>query len=399
MKKKILGIFVCCILFLEITGCSTKKKSLDSNKQTNVDLNVCDEEDYLLNSPSINVEQIINNIVSNGPNTSSNPFDYIKENRDDYDILLSYPKETFEYAIKDLIETGANNGLKGYIEALLCHDINKNFKYDFESANDFLEKYKEFLTKSYSILNEYDKYALSLFEEYDVKETPNNEEQKEERYMIGYTFDDGRIIHFVFDVPYNNDSLGMAFLNNKITVNEFINRLDYVDELRDGGSKIYKYDKNMQIFGNEDFYTVVCNSMDNIKDIYVARYRESLNDKCKIKIDDLDGVSMTIKEGTLTRTSATIVVTDVSNKKSIYGSAYRIDKKDNGKWVELKPLIDNYAWTCIGYSVDKNNKLEMDINWKALYGNLENGEYRIVKSTSEAGEQPTHYITTEFVIE
>ena len=52
--------------------------------------------------------------------------------------------QTFEYAIKDLIETNAGNGLKSYLEALLCLEINKNFQYDFESANDFLNIIKNF---------------------------------------------------------------------------------------------------------------------------------------------------------------------------------------------------------------------------------------------------------------
>ena len=63
---------------------------------------------------------------------------------------------------KDLIETNANNGLKSYIEALLCKEINKNFKYDFESANDYLKHYKEFLQQSHSDFNNYDKYTISL---------------------------------------------------------------------------------------------------------------------------------------------------------------------------------------------------------------------------------------------
>ena len=94
--------------------------------------------------------------------TSSNPFDYIKTSQKEYNELLNHPKETFEYAIKDLIETNANNGLKSYIEALLCKEINKNFKYDFESANDYLKHYKEFLQQSHSDFNNYDKYAISL---------------------------------------------------------------------------------------------------------------------------------------------------------------------------------------------------------------------------------------------
>ena len=45
---------------------------------------------------------------------------------------------------------------KSYLEALLCLEINKNFQYNFESANDFLEHYKEFLIDKNNNLNEYD---------------------------------------------------------------------------------------------------------------------------------------------------------------------------------------------------------------------------------------------------
>lgn len=137
---------------LDKTVIETKKYTIEVNNDLKVKIDV-----------DTDIEERINNIVSNGPNTSSNPFDYIEMSKEEYDELLNHPKETFEYAIKDLIETNASSGLKSYIEALLCHDINKNFKSDFDSANDFLEKYKEFLTKSYSIFNEYDRYALSLF--------------------------------------------------------------------------------------------------------------------------------------------------------------------------------------------------------------------------------------------
>ena len=79
-----------------------------------------------------------------------------------YYIADKMSKEDVENFAKDLIETNANNGLKSYIEALLCKEINKNFKYDFESANDYLKHYKEFLQQSHSDFNNYDKYTISL---------------------------------------------------------------------------------------------------------------------------------------------------------------------------------------------------------------------------------------------
>lgn len=148
MKKTILTILVCGFIVLEITGCGKEK-----------DIKI-EQKEYSTNK-SINISEKIDTIIINGPITSSNPFDYIKASEKEYDELLQYPKETFEYAIKDLIETN-NNGLKGYIEALLCKEINKNFEYEFETANDYLEHYKEFLEQSDYEFNNYDKYAQTL---------------------------------------------------------------------------------------------------------------------------------------------------------------------------------------------------------------------------------------------
>jgi len=104
----------------------------------------------------------IKTIIRNGDQSSSNPYDYINASKQEYNELLEHPKETFEYAIKDLIDTNASNGLVSYIEVILCSKINKNFQYDFTSANDYLENYKEFLGKSDSVLNDYDIYTKSL---------------------------------------------------------------------------------------------------------------------------------------------------------------------------------------------------------------------------------------------
>ena len=230
---------------------------------------------------------------------------------------------------------------------------------------------------------------------------PENNSEKE-TYMLGATVDDGRVIHFTFDVPYiygaTNSYVMTEITNNKLSIEEFVSNLSLIDNLKDGGSQIYKYNKNKKIYGNDDFYVIKCNSIDGIKDVYVAKYRESLNDKCSVKIDDLDGVSMIIKDNTLTRKGATVIITDTSDRKNIYGESYRIDKKVNNKWTQLETIIENYVFTSIGYYVDEDNKLELDVNWDGLYGELEDGEYRIVKDTSEAGEGTSHYITTEFVI-
>lgn len=108
------------------------------------------------------VEEKINYIVENGPMVSSNPFDYVEASKEVYNELLNHPKETFEYSIDKLIKSDGNGGLKSYIEALLCSEINSNFEYDFESAKDYIDQYKVFLTECDCLYNDYDKYALTL---------------------------------------------------------------------------------------------------------------------------------------------------------------------------------------------------------------------------------------------
>lgn len=225
-----------------------------------------------------------------------------------------------------------------------------------------------------------------------------NTEEKE-LYMLGHTLDDGRIVHSTFSVPYinkNNKSyLGDALLNNIITIDEFLNDLDHVDALNDGGSEIYKYNKSNKTYGNEEFYVIACNSLDNIKDIFIAKKRDSLENKCNLKIDDLEGVSMIIKD--VTNVGAKVIITDKSDRKNIYGESYKIEKKEDNIWTELESIND-LVFTSIGYNLKEDNTLTFDINWEYLYGKLESGEYRILKDTSIQGEGTIHYISVEFII-
>ena len=105
---------------------------------------------------------------------------------------------------------------------------------------------------------------------------------------------------------------------------------------------------------------------------------------------DKEDITMTIKNGTLTNNSATIIITDFSKQNNSYGLWFRIDKKENNKWKELKAK-ENWINTP-AYYVDENNKLELEHNWQHIYGKLPNGEYRIIKEVNGK------YISAEFTI-
>lgn len=108
----------------------------------------------------------------------------------------------------------------------------------------------------------------------------------------------------------------------------------------------------------------------------------------------LSKVNMKIKEGTLTKTSATIVITDTNESPYGYETWYRIDKKVNGEWKELQTISPAY-WTEQAFTVNKDGILELKANWKDIYGELEKGEYRLVKRHYENGY---NYFWVEFMI-
>lgn len=126
------------------------------------------------------------------------------------------------------------------------------------------------------------------------------------------------------------------------------------------------------------------NVYSSVKDYMEEEKRASLN--------EIDEITMSIKDGTLTSRRATLVIVDTSNNKHLFGSWYRIDKKENDEWRELDTIIRDYAFTSIGYSVDDNGKLELEVDWEWLYGELGDGEYCLVKKVDD------RYFSVEFMI-
>lgn len=110
----------------------------------------------------------------------------------------------------------------------------------------------------------------------------------------------------------------------------------------------------------------------------------------------IDNVEMKIKEGTLTRISAIIEIVDKNEEPYDYGQGFRIEKNENGEWKELEIKNGQFAFEDIAYIPDENGRIEMKTDWEGLYGELEAGEYRLVK---EVYGNEINYIYAEFVIE
>ena len=147
-----------------------------------------------------------------------------------------------------------------------------------------------------------------------------------------------------------------------------------------------------------DVYNCIENSMPLIKS-KGTKFNCTIDVKEVPELNEVEGVSMSIKEGTLSKTDATIIITDINQKKYDYGISFRIDIKKNDSWEEVERICDAY-FNMIAYSVDENNKLELKQDWSHIYGSLNKGQYRIVKDVcvSEGCTEKKEF-STEFIIE
>lgn len=122
-----------------------------------------------------------------------------------------------------------------------------------------------------------------------------------------------------------------------------------------------------------------------------------IGNKSNIKISQND-VIMTVKEGTLTNKSATLVLTNNSDKNFQYGNPYEIEIKKDGEWHKINVELN---FTMPAFQLSARENKEIEINWENGYGKLAKGTYRIIKGINyeyEEGKYKSFNIAVEFTI-
>ena len=127
------------------------------------------------------------------------------------------------------------------------------------------------------------------------------------------------------------------------------------------------------------------------------------------KIELLESVSddsdITIDIKSISNTSADIVINDNSGIKNIYTTEFKIQKKIDNIWTDLKIIDTNSEPDLVAYYINENSEIEMKQDWTYMYGKLESGNYRIVKFTEYVMDNNTsikkdrRYIYKEFTID
>lgn len=119
--------------------------------------------------------------------------------------------------------------------------------------------------------------------------------------------------------------------------------------------------------------------------------------------NNFKGVTMIIKEGTVSSKGLTVILENNSDKQGLFGEDFSLEKKINGKWYQVPISTDgNYGFNSIGYDLASSDAREWKAHWDSLYGSLEAGEYRIVKEILDfrtSGDFDKYYLTAEFVVD
>ena len=111
-------------------------------------------------------------------------------------------------------------------------------------------------------------------------------------------------------------------------------------------------------------------------------------------------VSLSIKSDTLTSKGATFIIKNNSKEDYTYGAEYRIQVKKDGQWQDME-LNQPIAWNSMAYSLNSRGQREINIDFTYGYGELSNGQYRLVKDDlrkSVSHDSRAYSVYTEFEI-
>lgn len=128
-----------------------------------------------------------------------------------------------------------------------------------------------------------------------------------------------------------------------------------------------------------------------------AKNKFDIGNKSNIKISQND-VTMTIKDGTLTNKSVTLILTNNSDRKIQYGSPYEIEIKKNGEWYKINAKLN---FTLPLFILESKKKNEFKLNFEEGYGKLPSGTYRVIKKIDKEKEDglfDSFYVAAEFTI-
>lgn len=120
-------------------------------------------------------------------------------------------------------------------------------------------------------------------------------------------------------------------------------------------------------------------------------------------VNTIESVSMTAKSESVSPTGLTVVFENNSEQQIIYSEDLLLEESIEDQWYEVPITISgDYGYEDIGYEVNPGEDSSISIDWEWLYGDLDEGYYRIAKRVLDfrgTGDFEEHILTAEFEID
>ena len=92
-----------------------------------------------------------------------------------------------------------------------------------------------------------------------------------------------------------------------------------------------------------------------------------------------ENVKITLKEGSITKTSGIIIIEDKNEEPKSWGLNFAIQKSGNNNiWVDMITK-ETISWIAVSMLPNGDGITEMQLDWSKIYGELNTGKYRIIK--------------------
>ena len=121
-------------------------------------------------------------------------------------------------------------------------------------------------------------------------------------------------------------------------------------------------------------------------------------------VNDYDGVSMAVVDGTTGPDAVTVAVLNVTDQEILSGNAneFGLQVEQDGQWYWLEAKQDSYANTSEALVYQRDDPRELTFTWTHRYGTLAPGHYRVTKSffvLEEPGARQEFLLACEFTLE
>jgi hypothetical protein len=117
---------------------------------------------------------------------------------------------------------------------------------------------------------------------------------------------------------------------------------------------------------------------------------------------EAEGLRVVMSIQNVTPSGLSFAFENTAKKEYTYGESYKLYILKNDSWTPVEPVIENGAFIAIGYRLAPNTKTDMiDVNWKWLYGEIADGQYKFQKDilfTRSPGDNDIYVLEQEFSI-